>query len=536
MQTKYKVLLVITFITLSFILPNNISARQIPRHPNGTLVKAINNPKVYYIDNNTKRPIESPNIFTNQFRWQDIVTVSPVELDAIPTGVFMTFKEGSLLSNRGVIYIVSDGLRRPIDSFETFLQKGYKLNNVISVTDRDLSVHPQGAVLTTQDKHPNGSLLVGSEGKVFIIKNGQRKWIPTPNIFITRYRWQDLIGVSNEYLSTYPDGGNQYYTDGILLADSVGKIYVMNNNTKQHISSPAVFEGYGFNWGQPLRATDSELALIPEGEALKVVKYQRDRVLISPTGSPAVYVVDKTGVLRYIPSPFIFDKLKYRWDQIIKLPPTIFSQYQIGANRLFQDGTVVSYNGVVYLISNDYKKPIGSPNIFLSLGYKWSDIIPLRVNEFNQYPTGNVISDISNDKYNVITVNDGDDMVVNINGKIEEVKLLGIDAPELDSFISPTNYCYGVEAYQIVKNLISSNRISLVKDPVKEDRDDYNRLLRYVYLEDGRSLQEYLLKEGYAKEYTHKGIFYQSQANYKALEQEAKVNKKGLWATSCNPS
>lgn len=172
--------------------------------------------------------------------------------------------------------------------------------------------------------------------------------------------------------------------------------------------------------------------------------------------------------------------------------------------------------------------------MFLGLGYKWTDIIPLRFNEFVQYPLGATITDVNSELYNIISVNDGDDITVNLNGRIEGVKLLGIDAPEIDSFISSTNYCYGVESYQAVKNLIASNKISLVKDPVKEDRDDDNRLLRYVYLEDGRSIQEYLLKEGYAKEYTHKGIFYQSQANYKSLEQEAKVNKNGLWSTSCN--
>ena len=69
----------------------------------------------------------------------------------------------------------------------------------------------------------------------------------------------------------------------------------------------------------------------------------------------------------------------------------------------------------------------------------------------------------------------------------------------------------------------------------KEDRDDNNRLLRYVYLENNSStIQEYLLKEGYAKEYTHKGIFYENQALHKTLEQEAKTNQKGLWSSNCN--
>jgi micrococcal nuclease len=532
MQTKYKVLLVITFITLSFILPNNISARQIPNYPNGIIVKSVNNPKVYYIENNTKRPIESPNMLISQFRWQDLIEVSPVELDAIALGTPMTFRDGSLLSNNGTVYVVSNARVRPITSPQAFLSKGYKWNNIIPVSNAELSLHQKGASLREEDNYPDGSLLLAPGGAVYKLESGLRRYIPSPLIFDSRYRWEYLIPVSQVIIDSYPRGSDEYYPDGLLISSATG-VFLMQRNQRLPITSPAVFESYGFKWGQIRRATDYELSIIPEGQPISEIKNYRSRVLISPTGSSATYVVDTTGVFRYIPSPFIFEKLNYKWDEIIKIHANVLQQYPVGANKLFQDGTVVSYNGGVYLIANDYKKPIGSPNIFLSLGYKWSDIIPLRVNEFNQYPTGNVISDISNDKYNVITVNDGDDIVVNINGKIEGVKLLGIDAPELDSFISP-NYCYGVEAYQALKNLIASNRVSLVKDPLKEDRDDYNRLLRYVYLEDGRSLQEYLLKKGFAKEYTYNGASYQSQANYKALEQEAKANKKGLWATSCN--
>jgi len=532
MQIKYKVLLVITFITLNFILPNNISARQIPNYPNGIIVKSVNNPKVYYIENNTKRPIESPNMLISQFRWQDLIEVSPVELDAIALGTPMTFRDGSLLSNNGTVYVVSNARVRPITSPQAFLSKGYKWNNIIPVSNAELSLHQKGDSLREEDNYPDGSLLLAPGGAVYKLESGLRRYIPSPLIFDSRYRWEYLIPVSQVIIDSYPRGSDEYYPDGLLISSATG-VFLMQKNQRLPITSPAVFESYGFKWGQIRRATDYELSIIPEGQPISEIKNYRSRVLISPTGSSATYVVDTTGVLRYIPSPFIFEKLNYRWDEIIKIPANVLQQYPVGANKLFQDGTVVSYNGGVYLIANDYKKPIGSPNIFLSLGYKWSDIIPLRVNEFNQYPTGNVISDISNDKYNVITVNDGDDIVVNINGKIEGVKLLGIDAPEKEDF-SKTESCFGIEASQALRDFIKSNRVKLVRDTLKEDRDDNNRLLRYVYLEDGISLQEYLLREGYVKEYTHKGIFYQNQTTHRALEKEAKDNKKGLWATSCN--
>ena len=528
MQYKY-----ILGILILLLLPNNIMARQISMYPNGVIIKAVNNPKVYYIENGKKRPIESPNMLTSQFRWQDMIIASPVEVDAIPTGAEMTYGDGSLLSNRGAVYVISDGKRRPIDSPSTFVQKGYKWSNVIAVSDAELAPHPQGDILTTNDRHPNGSLLVRPGGAVFVIKNGQRRYIPSPLIFQARYRWESLIDVSDSYLDTYPQGENEFYPDGLLISSATG-VYMMQNNVRQPITSPEVFESYGLNWGQVSRATDFELSIIPEGTALETLKSYRSRVLVSPTGSKDIYVFDDTGALRYIPTSYVFNALQYKADEIITIPTNTLKKYPIGPIMLFQDGSVVSYNGTVYLIANGYKKPIASPEVFLGLGYKWSEVIPLRSYEFVEYPLGETISDINSEAYNVIKVNDGDDIVIDKNGVLEGVKLLGIDAPEKEIF-SKKESCFGVESSQALKNFIASKRVKIFKDPIKEDRDDNNRLLRYVYLENNSStIQEYLLKEGYAKEYTHKGIVYENQALHKSLEQEAKTNQRGLWSSNCN--
>jgi hypothetical protein len=309
-------------ILILLLLPNKIKARQVSMYPNGVIIKAVNNPKVYYIENGKKRPIESPNMLTSQFRWQDIVVASPVELDALPTGAEMTYGDGSLLSNRGAVYVISDGMRRPIASPSTFIQKGYKWNNIIAVSDAELAPHAQGDILTTADRHPNGSLLVRPGGAVFVIKNGQRRYIPSPLIFQARYRWESLIDGSESYLNTYPQGENEFYPDGLLISSATG-VYIMQNNVRQPITSPEVFESYGLNWGQVRRATDFELSIIPVGVAMSEIKSYPSRVLISPTGSGAVYVVDTTGVLKYIPSPFIFNKLNYKWDEIINIPSKV---------------------------------------------------------------------------------------------------------------------------------------------------------------------------------------------------------------------
>lgn len=378
-------------VAVLFFVPFVADANSI-NFPNGILLKATNNPKVYYIENGKRRPIESPNMLRSQFRWEDLVISTPVEVDAVPMGAEMTYRDGSLLSNRGAVYVISDGARRPIESASTFLQKGYKWSNVIAVSDAELAPHPQGSTLTAGDKHPNGSLLLRPGGEVYTIKNGQRRYIPSPLIFEARYRWESLIAVSEDYLNTYPRGDNEFYPDGLLISSATG-VYMMQSNVRQPITSPEVFESYGLNWGQVRRATDFELSIIPVSGAFNTVKTYREGSLIG-AHSGAIYRVASNGVLQYIPSPNIFTSQGFSWQDIIRLPDKVVNQYTRSGRVGFGNGALISYGGGVYLIENGVKRGIPSPAIFNARGLRWSDVRAVSEDEFNSNPMGQALSDI----------------------------------------------------------------------------------------------------------------------------------------------
>ena len=121
MNSLHKINIYIKLSLLSLVfMPFLVNANS-DNFPNGILLKSNNNPKVYYIENGTRRPIESPNMLRSQFRWEDLVISTSVEVDAIPMGPQMTYRDGSLLSNRGAVYVISDGARRPIESAGTFI-------------------------------------------------------------------------------------------------------------------------------------------------------------------------------------------------------------------------------------------------------------------------------------------------------------------------------------------------------------------------------------------------------------------------------
>jgi micrococcal nuclease len=85
-----------------------------------------------------------------------------------------------------------------------------------------------------------------------------------------------------------------------------------------------------------------------------------------------------------------------------------------------------------------------------------------------------------------------------------------------------------------MKELVSDQIVRLEYDDTQGYRDTYNRILAYVYLEDGQMVNRKMIAEGYAYEYTYLTP-YLYQKEFRQLQNLAKAGSKGLWATdSCN--
>lgn len=130
--------------------------------------------------------------------------------------------------------------------------------------------------------------------------------------------------------------------------------------------------------------------------------------------------------------------------------------------------------------------------------------------------------------YKVIKVVDGDTLDVSINGKIEGLRLIGINTPETVDPRRPVQ-CFGVEASNRAKELLEGKLITLEFDDSQGERDKYARLLRYVLLSDGTNFNGLMISEGYAYEYTY-NLPYRYQQEFKQAEVRARESKKGLWA------
>lgn len=135
--------------------------------------------------------------------------------------------------------------------------------------------------------------------------------------------------------------------------------------------------------------------------------------------------------------------------------------------------------------------------------------------------------------YKVLRVVDGDTIVVEVDGKSESIRMIGVDTPELNDSRTGVQ-CFAKEAAEKTKALVTGKSIFLEKDDSQGERDKYRRLLGYVFLENGAFVNKALIAGGFAHEYTYDNE-YKYQKQFKAAQATAKEGAIGLWAPDACP-
>ena len=121
---------------------------------------------------------------------------------------------------------------------------------------------------------------------------------------------------------------------------------------------------------------------------------------------------------------------------------------------------------------------------------------------------------------------DGDTLVVRYQGESQTVRLIGVDTPES---VHPTQRVehFGLEASAFTKARLDRQPVELVADRTGDTVDAYGRLLRLVYL-DGELFNATLIRQGYG--HAIRGFDYSMRREFIALENQARSQRRGLWA------
>ena len=237
-------------------------------YPDGTLLRVAGDDGVWLLQNNKRRAFANRAALYSRYDPKRIIQISQNELDKYEIGVPIKFANYSLLrSPKGTVFLLVDDTIRGITSREVFRTLGFNPEEVIGVKDADLADYKVGKNITITSAYPVGGLLQDKKtGAVYFVQNGQKQGIIDRAIMTINFKKRKPLSVTADELDKYADAG-------------------------------------------PLKLADG--------------------TLVTGTATRAVYAV-ADGLRRPIVSADAFEKLGYRWSDIITVPEKVLELHELG--------------------------------------------------------------------------------------------------------------------------------------------------------------------------------------------------------------
>jgi hypothetical protein len=247
---------------------------------------------------------------------------------------------------------------------------------------------------TQAARYPNGSLLQ-AEGEVgvWLIQDGMKRPFLSKSALVSRYNLNKIIAVNAIELDSYEKGSPISLPNYSIVRSSTNQnLYLIVDDTKRKFDNEATLKKFGFNPAEIISATAQDLSYYQNGLNLTASSTYPTGALLHDPDSGGVYFV-QDGIKAPIIDKVLLEK-KFPGQNIIKATRTELALYTKVSPLLFEDGELLKSNSsnAVYLIVNEQKRPFLSGDDFEKLGYKWSNIITVSPQLLYLYPLGNLMT------------------------------------------------------------------------------------------------------------------------------------------------
>lgn len=227
----------------------------------------------YKIKNGILFPYISTRAFLSQFNQAQAIAKNKDFLTQHPVSdKYLGFGNGTLGSATNSVFILTEDKSFPVADAETFNQMGLSWNDVIPLSQDELSIYSKEKQFTVSNPHPNGTIFMDQKtNDIFLIKNGFKLPVPNETILKTYSKQTpiliDLIGseienvciMQNKFLSS-----NTYKCELSLetLANLIGNDYQINVKfpSKTSISEIQTTFSTPLNW-QSLKNSLSKIKM-----------------------------------------------------------------------------------------------------------------------------------------------------------------------------------------------------------------------------------------------------------------------------------
>jgi hypothetical protein len=240
--------------------------------------------------------------------------------------------------------------------------------------------------------YTDGSLLQAEgEAGVWLIQNGQKRPFHSKGALTSRFDTDKIIIVNKSDLDKYETGAPIKFPNYSLLRAPDGSIYLLVDDKKRKIADSEAFRLIGYNPEEVSNASWEDIKGYIDGKELTASSTYPTGALLQNNKTGGVYWVyegEKAPIL-----DAIFLKTKFKRKEIIAVNPEQLENFKTIDPVLYEDGELLKSpnSQAVYLIANGEKRPFASGEDFEKLGYKWSNIITVNPKVLYLYPLGELI-------------------------------------------------------------------------------------------------------------------------------------------------
>ncbi len=254
-------------------------------HPDGTLVRPANSPKVYLLVNGKAQSTTSMGVFSS---WgfdfgkvkiatrDDLNLLAATDADTSHTSnpAPLIYREGTIVKGSGpTIYVVQNvsgtNHKRSLDNLDNFFRLGYANEDIMTIGDAEIDQMPTDSPYgSSETTHPNGALIRGAnDPTVYILINQERHSMTSLPVFISHglnfARVKTATTADNALTVSWPVN---WYGEGALVKGSGPTVYIIDassgcpcNTNKRSFGTYWNFVGLDYRFQDVMTVPDSSL-------------------------------------------------------------------------------------------------------------------------------------------------------------------------------------------------------------------------------------------------------------------------------------
>ncbi len=239
-------------------------------YPDGSIIKADGDSKVWLVAGGLKKPFANWAAFASRFHPEQIVTVTSADLENYPLGSEIKFANYSLVQTPDKkIYLLVDKEKRQIANSAAFKKIGFNPDEVEDATLEDLAVYTLGKTITATSTYVTGALFQDSKtAEIFYVENGTRALVDKLLLDI-KYPGKKIAKKTTKELKVFATTTPILLDEGTLVrTDSFPTIYLISGGQKRPFGDDATFTKLGYNPDNIITVTSKFLYNYDMGESI----------------------------------------------------------------------------------------------------------------------------------------------------------------------------------------------------------------------------------------------------------------------------